>query len=87
MKIDEAKKTFQDLFSGHNIDFSFDNDCIRSIEFSFHDGKILQDAHIAYDKLKITIDNDMVKYVPINPHREIKPHQELKDKICDICSI
>lgn len=69
MDIVETQKMFKELYPDHLVKFEFDEKGIRKCECIMTDGLPNLHHHLEFDKVRVTIDGVLDKYVPITTHR------------------
>lgn len=78
MNLFETEEFFKNMYPGKKITMEFDDKCHREINFIFTDGAAHGVNHIAFNKVKVTVEGMPSQYVPIQNHRACTSWNELK---------
>lgn len=82
-----AQKFFADMFPGKKIAFHFDKSCLRQLECVFTDGIPNVYHHVEFCKVKMDVEGEESKYVPIDSHRASISWASFYDVIMQVSDI
>lgn len=78
MDLYQAEEFFKNLYPSKKITMEFDQNCHREINFIFTKGSAHGINHIAFERVKVSVEGMEPQYVPIAPHRICASWNELK---------
>lgn len=83
MNFFQAQDFIKKMHPGKNIKFSFDNKCHRFYEIVMNDGKSNPIHHVENNKVRVEVEGLEPIYVDIQPHRECRTSDEMKNLISE----